>query len=187
MAADPIETVKSLDMFWSEGRFGELADVLAPDVVVVGSHGRRFVGRDAVLAGYRDFRATAEVKVFKSENYVATTQGDAAVVEYEWTMQWTSGGQATMHAAARSSYWSGAAETGRSSGARRSSCRVELRLVLVLARSFFLSLVANLPSAMSAIRRLRTLANPKPRDAVSIQHRNTHCDCRHVGSLAGLP
>lgn len=93
MAADPIETVKSLDMFWSEGRFGELADVLAADVVVVGSHGRRFVGRDAVLAGYRDFRATAEVKVFKSENYVATTQGDAAVVEYEWTMQWTSGGQ----------------------------------------------------------------------------------------------
>jgi ketosteroid isomerase-like protein len=94
MTDDPIATVKVLDVFWSEGRFDDLADILADDVVVVGAHGRRFAGRDAVLAGYRDFRAMAEVKAFTPENYVANTHGDASVVEYVWAMQWVSGEQA---------------------------------------------------------------------------------------------
>jgi ketosteroid isomerase-like protein len=93
MSGDPIEIIKALDQCWSEGRFDDLAELLAPDIVVVGSHGNRFVGRDKVLEGYRDFRAAAEVKLFKPDKYQATTRGDAALVEYEWTMQWTSKGQ----------------------------------------------------------------------------------------------
>jgi uncharacterized protein (TIGR02246 family) len=94
MSNDPIETVKALDLCWRDGRVDEAAELLAPDVVVVGSHGRRFSGRDAVLAGYRDFIAMAEVRSFNPTNYAVTAHGDAAVVEYQWTMQWTSGGQA---------------------------------------------------------------------------------------------
>lgn len=90
---DPIATAKALDLYWSEGRFDDLVDILADDVVVVGSHGRRFAGRDSVLAGYRDFMAMAKIKAFTPDNYVATTHGNASIVEYVWAMQWVSSEQ----------------------------------------------------------------------------------------------
>lgn len=93
MTRGPVETIKALDTFWSEGRFDELGELLADDVVVVGSHGNRFTGREAVLNGYRDFRRLAEVKHFAPTNYLATIHSDAAVVEYEWTMQWVMSGK----------------------------------------------------------------------------------------------
>jgi ketosteroid isomerase-like protein len=92
-AENPIDTVKALDRCWRERKFDELADLLAPNIVVVGSHGRRFTGRDAALAGYRDFMTNSEVRSYTPTNYIVTSHGDAAVVEYEWAMQWTSGEQ----------------------------------------------------------------------------------------------
>ncbi len=91
---DLISFTKTLDDCWSQGHLQDLPTFLAEDVVFVGPGGRpRVEGLEGALESYRQFTLYAEVKSYRTSDYVVTRRGDTAIVEYEWEMTWASGGE----------------------------------------------------------------------------------------------
>jgi ketosteroid isomerase-like protein len=82
-----------MDRCWIERRFGDLSQYLDADVVLVAPGGKqRIEGLDASVESYREFMSRSEVNGFDSYGYVVTQRGAAAVVEYDWRMNWNDGG-----------------------------------------------------------------------------------------------
>ena len=93
MAEPLIEFVRDMDRCWIERRFDDLAAYLCADVVMVAPGGRqRSDGRDAAIAGYREFMSRCELRRFDSHGHVVTRNGDTAIVEYGWDMAWADEG-----------------------------------------------------------------------------------------------
>jgi len=85
---DLIEFVRQMDCCWIEQRFDDLPDYLAPEITVVTPFGRRFQGLAVIVENYREFMGRNEVRSFVPSDFYVTEAGDAAVVEYTWTMEW---------------------------------------------------------------------------------------------------
>ena len=95
MAEALIEWVARLDRCWLEGRFDDLAGFLAEGVLFVGPGGSpRLKGADVAIDSYRQFMQASRIERYSASNHQVTRHADAAVVEYEWDMAWTSGGEA---------------------------------------------------------------------------------------------
>lgn len=95
MSAELIAFVESLNCCWIERRFDDLADYLAPDIVMVAPGGAaRFEGLAAAIESYRAFMARAEIAHFEARDFVLTERGITAVAEYRWDMTWADSGTA---------------------------------------------------------------------------------------------
>ncbi len=97
MGTDFVSFIESMDRCWMEGRFPDLEEYLAQDVVFVAPGGerrgeRRGEGLTLAIESYRQFMAHAQVKRFETADHVVTPRGDTTVVEYRWQMDWTAAG-----------------------------------------------------------------------------------------------
>lgn len=93
MADDLIAFVKQMDRCWLEQRFDDLAHYIANDVVLVAPDGRnRMEGLLPATDSYREFMTRCRVHDFEDRDHCVTLRGDAAVVEYTWSMVWEDGG-----------------------------------------------------------------------------------------------
>lgn len=91
-----IEFVDAMDWCWIDRRFEDLANYLAPDIVMVAPGGKvRLEGLDASVESYREFMARSEIRRYVTSDHVVTERGDTAVVEYSWSMSWDGGGSHT--------------------------------------------------------------------------------------------
>jgi hypothetical protein len=78
-------TVSRINDAWLNGRFDELRDYLHADVVLAQPGlARRIVGRDAVIAAYRQFAAEA-AQSFRAGEVRVDAAGDSAVTTMPWT------------------------------------------------------------------------------------------------------
>ena len=83
------EFARDLDRCWVERRFSDLEPFLDSDVVFVApGGGQRLEGRAKAIDSYRKFMAGAEVRSFEGRTRSITDRGEAAVVEYEWSIAW---------------------------------------------------------------------------------------------------
>jgi hypothetical protein len=93
MTHDLAAFARALDQCWLEGRLDDLAQYMAPEVVMVAPGGQhRMVGLASAVESYREFVGRSRVFRFDSSNYVVTEHAGAAVVDYAWEMEWDSGG-----------------------------------------------------------------------------------------------
>jgi len=82
-----------MDRCWLEGRFPDLANFLAEDVVFVAPGGaKRSEGLAPAIESYRQFMSHARMNRWETGGQVVTVRGDAAVIEYGWDAAWTMGG-----------------------------------------------------------------------------------------------
>jgi ketosteroid isomerase-like protein len=82
-----------MDRCWLEGRFPDLAEFLAKDVVFVAPGGaQRVEGLVPAIDSYRQFMSHAHMNRFETSDQVVTERGDTAVIEYRWDAAWTTGG-----------------------------------------------------------------------------------------------
>ena len=79
---------------WLEGRPGDLAPLLHPQVVlVVPGFAARATGRDALVAGFVDFCENARVHDFEERDHQVDVAGRTAVASFAFTMVYERGGQ----------------------------------------------------------------------------------------------
>ena len=90
---DFIKFVEDMDRCWREGRFYDLDTYLADNVVMVAPDGKtRLEGIAAAVESYREFTVSSLVEHYTTSDHVITHRGEAAVIEYRWSMAWTSAG-----------------------------------------------------------------------------------------------
>jgi hypothetical protein len=90
MSDDLVAFVQQMDRCWLEQRFDDLARYIASDVVMVAPDGRtRIQGLGPAIDSYRAFMTRCRVDAFDDSDHIVTLRGDAAVVEYAWTMLWS--------------------------------------------------------------------------------------------------
>lgn len=87
--------VEAMDRCWLDNRLDDLRTYIADDVVFVAPGGARVAGIDAAIESYREFLSRCTVERFEPSGHTVTLRGDAAVVEYGWSMGWRDG--ATRH------------------------------------------------------------------------------------------
>jgi ketosteroid isomerase-like protein len=93
MDEDLVELTKAMDRCWIERRFDDLRAYIDNDVVMVAPGGRqRMNGLAAAIDSYRAFMERSSVERYETRDHQVAVGGDAAVVEYGWTMVWESGG-----------------------------------------------------------------------------------------------
>src|SRR3954463_12990756 len=93
MSADFVKFVEDMDRCWRESRFHDLDAYLADDVVMVAPDGEtRLEGIAAAVESYREFMASSSVEHYSTSDHAITRRGDTAVIEYQWSMAWTSAG-----------------------------------------------------------------------------------------------
>lgn len=81
--------VAELDLCWLEHRFDDLAAYLAEDVTFALTAGDRIEGQAAAIDTYRAFMQRCRVERFQTSDVKVSMRGDAAVVEYQWDMDWS--------------------------------------------------------------------------------------------------
>ena len=79
--------MRSITNAWRSGKVDEMEGALHPDIVMAlpGSAGR-VTGRDALLAGYRDFVDHARVHEFQEREMQVDVVGRSAVVSVQYEM-----------------------------------------------------------------------------------------------------
>ncbi len=93
MDDDFIKFVEDMDRCWREGRLFDLDTYLADDVVIVAPDGKtRLEGLAAAMESYREFMAISSVEHYTTSDHTVTHRDDTVIVEYQWTMAWTSAG-----------------------------------------------------------------------------------------------
>jgi hypothetical protein len=92
--ADPWEVVQAVNRAWVERRpeealphLHESVVYMAPGIVEAGR------GREAVIAGYREFIDGATIHGYDEVGERADVAGDTAVVTYRWMIDYTMGGE----------------------------------------------------------------------------------------------
>ena len=95
MAVTELDTfIDRMDRCWLEGRFPELAQFLAEDVVFVGPGGTpRVEGLAPATESYRQFMSHARMNRFDTSDQIVTLRGDTGVIEYRWDAEWTMAGK----------------------------------------------------------------------------------------------
>jgi uncharacterized protein (TIGR02246 family) len=87
-ARETVETaMRQINGAWQEGRLHDLLGLVHPDVVMIlpGFAGR-VAGRDAFVAGFRDFSENATVRKFHDVDHQVDVIGDTAVVSFGYEM-----------------------------------------------------------------------------------------------------
>jgi len=89
-----LAAMHSINQAWLTGRLDDLAALLHADIVMAfpGFAGRA-AGREAFLAGFRDFRQNARVQEFNESEQQADVAGDTAVVTYRYQMLYERAGK----------------------------------------------------------------------------------------------
>ncbi len=88
--ADLVAQIKAMDRCWMDGRFDDLKDHLAEDVVLVAPDGAgRLTGLANAIKSYRQFMSAATVERYKTSDHLVTLRGDTAVAEYAWDMAYS--------------------------------------------------------------------------------------------------
>lgn len=79
--------MRRINQTWLAGHVDDLAEMVHPEIVMAfpGFAGRS-EGRDAFLAGFRDFCENAVVHEFDEYEYQVDVAGDTAVVTYRYAM-----------------------------------------------------------------------------------------------------
>jgi len=86
--------VTAINEAWLAGRFDELRDYFHPDVVLAQpGFAKRTVGREALIASYRDFVNRATIHSFTPGELQIDDSGDSAVTTMPWEMDYTIEGQ----------------------------------------------------------------------------------------------
>ena len=84
------EIVTRINSAWLAGRFDELRDYFHPDVVLAQpGFAKRTVGREALIASYRDFVNSATIHSFTPGEVQIDDSGDSAVTTMPWEMDYT--------------------------------------------------------------------------------------------------
>ena len=80
-------TMRRIIQAWLDGRVDDLAPLVHPDIVMVfpGFAGR-IGGREAFLAGFRDFCRTARIQDFCEHDHQVDVAGDTAVISFRYDM-----------------------------------------------------------------------------------------------------
>ncbi|MBV9612501.1 MAG: nuclear transport factor 2 family protein [Acidobacteriaceae bacterium] len=88
-----VRFVNEMDRCWMEGRFNDLREFLAEDVVFVAPDGQgRMRCVDAAVGSYREFLSRSQVAHYSASDHIVTLRDATAVLEYRWEMKWSSEG-----------------------------------------------------------------------------------------------
>ncbi|HSU61650.1 MAG TPA: nuclear transport factor 2 family protein [Bryobacteraceae bacterium] len=81
------EMMRRINRVWLEGDVEGLAPMVHPEIVMAlpGFTGR-MEGRDAFLAGFRDFCQNAKIHEFRDHDYQIDIAGNTAVVTFQYEM-----------------------------------------------------------------------------------------------------
>jgi hypothetical protein len=87
-------TMRRINKLWLDGNLEELASTLDPQIAMVfpGFTGG-IQGREAVLAGFREFCSTAMVHGFVDTDYRCDVVSDTAVVTFKYDMVYEQNGK----------------------------------------------------------------------------------------------
>jgi uncharacterized damage-inducible protein DinB len=81
------DAVRRINEAWLSGRLEDLAAIVHPDIVMVLPGFTEVVqGRDAFLAGFRDFCENAKVHEFHERDHQVSAVGDTAVTTFHYDM-----------------------------------------------------------------------------------------------------
>jgi ketosteroid isomerase-like protein len=88
------DAMRRINRTWVDGRIDDLTPLVHPDVVMVfpGFAGQ-VQGRDAFLAGFRDFCQSAKMHEFQDDDLQANVAGNVAVVRVRFSMIYERAGQ----------------------------------------------------------------------------------------------
>ena len=85
--ASAAATMRQINQAWQNGRLDELASMLHRDMVMaVPGFVARAQGRDAILAGFRDYNANARTLELNEHDLQADVIGEVAVVTFRFDM-----------------------------------------------------------------------------------------------------
>jgi prepilin-type processing-associated H-X9-DG protein len=81
------ETMRRINQAWLDGHVEDLASMVHPEMVMVfpGFAGR-MQGREAFLAGFRDFCQNAKVHSFREDDHQVDVAGSVAAVTFRYEM-----------------------------------------------------------------------------------------------------
>jgi hypothetical protein len=94
MSQEIEELIQRINRSWREGRPGDIAAVLHPDIVMVlpGFEGRA-TGADAMIAGFEEFCTNAKVIEYDESDLEVDVVGDTATASFSFTMIYERGTQ----------------------------------------------------------------------------------------------
>jgi hypothetical protein len=88
------QTLDHLNQAWRTGRFEDLYQFFAEDVVMKGPGLKEIArGRDALVRSYADFMSKSNVLEYSESNYFANQWETTAIAGYDWSMIWEQGGK----------------------------------------------------------------------------------------------
>jgi ketosteroid isomerase-like protein len=95
-AASAAATIRQFNQAWQAGRLDELASMLHSEIVMAppGFAGRAH-GREAILAGFRDYCEHATTLEFHEHDLQADVIGDVAIVTFRYDMVYERAGERT--------------------------------------------------------------------------------------------
>ena len=87
-------TLQRINQAWLDGRVDDLAPMVHPEIVMVfpGFAGR-IQGREAFLAGFRDFCQSATIHDFREQDHQVDVAGDTAVVSFRFELVYERSGE----------------------------------------------------------------------------------------------
>lgn len=84
------DALQQINSAWLYGDHEALAELLHPEMVIVPpGFGEHITGRDACLAGYREFSRSAQVESYAESDANVDLFGDTAVVSYRYELIYT--------------------------------------------------------------------------------------------------
>jgi hypothetical protein len=91
---DVAAAMRRINQAWLRGQVEDLAPMIHPDIVMaIPGFGGRAQGRDAFVAGFRDFRQNATIFEFDEHDQQIDVVGDTAVVTFRYAMEYEHSGQ----------------------------------------------------------------------------------------------
>jgi ketosteroid isomerase-like protein len=88
------DAMRRINRTWIDGRVDDLAPLVHPDVVMVfPGFGGQVQGRDAFLAGFRDFLQTAKIHEFQDDDLQVNVAGNVGVTGVRFSMIYERAGQ----------------------------------------------------------------------------------------------
>jgi uncharacterized protein (TIGR02246 family) len=91
--ADDVRAVlERISEAWQSRRYEELSQLFAKDMVfALPEQAVRVEGRDAIVAGYREFMDRVTLTSYREDQYTVDVWGDTAVASFRWDMAWLAG------------------------------------------------------------------------------------------------
>lgn len=84
---DAAAAMRQINRAWLDGKIEEMAPMAHPEIVmVIPGFAARVQGREAFLAGFRDFRQNATVHEFREGDLQVDVAGETAVVTFRYEM-----------------------------------------------------------------------------------------------------